>query len=167
MITHLKIKPSKCIGMRSLSHNSKYSNCNSSKIDYYHNISWSNNTFKSNWPYRTNISKNSPVISLNICCRSYLYTMREGKAHSRQIWDWMACIICYRLVPADVVSGFFSRWTARGTYVKPRVWRLPKLMDEGESEVLNLETAETRPSMVSFSTSILEASAFLWTACLL
>lgn len=38
-------------------------------------------------PHITNISKNSQVISLNICCRSYLYTLKEGKAHSRQIWD--------------------------------------------------------------------------------
>lgn len=74
---------------------------------------------------------------------------------------------CCLFVPAYLESGLFSRWTARGTKVNPRVWRRPKLMDEGEeSEVLNLETAETSPSMDSFSTSINEPSSLLWVACL-
>lgn len=70
-------------------------------------------------------------------------------------------------VPAYLESGLFSRWTARGTKVNPRVWRRPKLMVEGEeSEVLNLETAETSPSMDSFSTSINESPSLFWVACL-
>lgn len=74
---------------------------------------------------------------------------------------------CCLFVPAYLESGLFSRWTARGTKVNPRVWRRPKLMDEGEeSEVLNLETAETSPSMDSFSTSINDPSSLLWVACL-
>lgn len=73
----------------------------------------------------------------------------------------------YLFVCIEVESGFLSRWTARGTKVKPRVWRRPKLTDEGvESEVLNLETAETRPSMVSSSTSIELEASFFCKACL-
>lgn len=74
----------------------------------------------------------------------------------------------YLLVIACVESGLFSFWTARGTNVKPRVWWRPKLTEEGvESEVLNFETAETRPLIVSSSISmVLEASSLLWTACL-
>ncbi|KAH7851263.1 hypothetical protein Vadar_009189 [Vaccinium darrowii] len=69
----------------------------------------------------------------------------------------------YLIVPAGEESGFLTRWTARGTNVRPRVWRRPKLMDDREvSDVVNLDTAETRPSMVSSSTCIaLESSSFL------
>lgn len=76
---------------------------------------------------------------------------------------------------ASVGSVLFSRWIDRGTNVRPRVLRRPKLMVEGvESEVLNLVTAETSSSIISFSTSILlEVSSsfsciacFLWFFCL-
>ena len=86
------------------------------------------------------------------------------------IQNWIGCMLascCYVFVSAEEESGLLSRWTARGTNAKPRLLRRPKLMEEGEeSEVLNLETAETRPSMVSLSTSMLEASAFFCLACL-
>lgn len=59
------------------------------------------------------------------------------------------------------------RWTTRGTNDKPLVWRRPKLIDEGvESEVFNLETAETRSSMAAFSTSIIPEVSSLWVDCL-
>lgn len=57
-------------------------------------------------------------------------------------------------------SGLLSRWTARGTNDKPRALRRPKVTAEGdESEVVSLDTAETRPSMALshlLSTSIAE-----------
>ena len=94
---------------------------------------------------------NSQVISPTITCRQGIYKCSG-----------------YCFPPVGTESALFSRWTARGTNVRPRVLRRPKLIEEGEeSEVLNLDTAETRPSMVSPSMSILlEVSSLLWIACL-
>lgn len=111
-------------------------------------------------------------IFLKLAAESIFTKTRRRK---RFLWEtslefecYIFFIFFYHFVLDDVESGcFFSRWTDQGTSAKPCVWCRPKLMHEGvESEVLNLETAETRPSIVSFSTSIFEVSAFLGMACL-
>lgn len=67
----------------------------------------------------------------------------------------------------DEWSGLLSFWTDRGTKERPRVWRRPKLIEEGESEVLSFDTAETRLSIFSCSTCIaVEESSVFCTACL-
>ncbi|GKU93235.1 hypothetical protein SLEP1_g6843 [Rubroshorea leprosula] len=91
------------------------------------------------------------------------HPLPPGKGRSSESRDLVQVDAGYLSVSAAVESGLFSHCMARGTNMKPRLWRRPKLtVDGGESDVLSLETAETSPLMVSSSTSIiLEGSPLL------
>lgn len=110
-----------------------------------------------------------PLALDDVVCVTFIWFdhHRHFKSKNCNPDDWIFWVTCYLFGCSDDWPGLFSFWTARGTNVRPRVWRRPKLIDEGDSEVLSLETAETRLSMFSWSTCIaVNASSVLCIACL-